>query len=289
MAKPPSLLDSLWASFGLTPPPGRAGRVPPRARLEVESLEDRTVLSGGLSSSSLLPPPLGKVALRRAEAGQSASASLRRVARQLKSLLAAQPLQISQVIVNPSGQLQAIGSLLGQTVNLPVTISNFTRDASGTTTVLHLQLGPVNLNLLGLVVRTTPICLDITAHKGQGLLGDLLTSADPSTLSQAQRADLLTQAFTLPGGLDAALSQLFNQAVQVKAKGAVAGLPPLPPGHPCPILRLQLGPVDLNLLGLNVHLDNCANGPIVVDVTAVRGAGLLGNLLCGLVGNGRGA
>ena len=44
-----------------------------------------------------------------------------------------------------------------------------------------------------------------------------------------------------------------------------------------------LGPVDLNLLGLQVHLDNCHNGPVTVDITAQSGPGkLLGNLLGGL-------
>lgn len=51
----------------------------------------------------------------------------------------------------------------------------------------------------------------------------------------------------------------------------------------CNILNLSLGPVDLNLLGLTVHLDNCNNGPVTVDVTAQQGSGnLLGNLLCGV-------
>jgi hypothetical protein len=51
----------------------------------------------------------------------------------------------------------------------------------------------------------------------------------------------------------------------------------------CPILHLSLGPVNLNLLGLQVDLDNCANGPVTVDITAVQGPGnLLGNLLCSL-------
>ena len=41
--------------------------------------------------------------------------------------------------------------------------------------------------------------------------------------------------------------------------------------------------MNLNLLGLVVNLDNCNNGPVTVDVTAVPGAGnLLGNLLCNL-------
>jgi hypothetical protein len=44
----------------------------------------------------------------------------------------------------------------------------------------------------------------------------------------------------------------------------------------CTILHLELGPLDLNLLGLMVHLDR-----VVLDITAQSGPGnLLGNLLC---------
>src|SRR5262249_6760022 len=50
----------------------------------------------------------------------------------------------------------------------------------------------------------------------------------------------------------------------------------------CDILNLSLGPINLNLLGLNVALDNCANGPVMVDVTADPNGGLLGSVLCGL-------
>jgi hypothetical protein len=46
----------------------------------------------------------------------------------------------------------------------------------------------------------------------------------------------------------------------------------------CQILHLELGPIDLDLLGLIVHVDK-----IVLDITAQSGPGnLLGNLLCGL-------
>jgi hypothetical protein len=46
----------------------------------------------------------------------------------------------------------------------------------------------------------------------------------------------------------------------------------------CEILHLELGPLDLDLLGLTVHLNR-----IVLDISAVPGAGnLLGNLLCGI-------
>jgi hypothetical protein len=48
----------------------------------------------------------------------------------------------------------------------------------------------------------------------------------------------------------------------------------------CNILNLVLGPLDLNLLGLEVHLNR-----VVLDIVAVRGAGnLLGNLLCAVAG-----
>jgi hypothetical protein len=44
----------------------------------------------------------------------------------------------------------------------------------------------------------------------------------------------------------------------------------------CTILHLVLGPLDLNLLGLKVHLDR-----VVLDISAESGSGnLLGNLLC---------
>jgi hypothetical protein len=48
----------------------------------------------------------------------------------------------------------------------------------------------------------------------------------------------------------------------------------------CNILNLVLGPLDLNLLGLVIHLDR-----VVLNIVAVAGAGnLLGNLLCAVAG-----
>lgn len=48
----------------------------------------------------------------------------------------------------------------------------------------------------------------------------------------------------------------------------------------CPVLHLVLGPLNLNLLGLHVHLNQ-----VVLDITAQSGPGnLLGNLVCSLTG-----
>jgi hypothetical protein len=69
------------------------------------------------------------------------------------------------------------------------------------------------------------------------------------------------------------------------AASSVSGLP-VAPGTVspsvvgCEILDLVLGPLDLNLLGLVVHLDR-----VHLNITAVPGAGeLLGNLLCAVAG-----
>lgn len=62
-----------------------------------------------------------------------------------------------------------------------------------------------------------------------------------------------------------------TNAVSQAVAFAVAGIDPN-----CQILNLVLGPLDLNVLGLTIHLNQ-----VVLNITAVPGAGnLLGNLLC---------
>jgi hypothetical protein len=57
-------------------------------------------------------------------------------------------------------------------------------------------------------------------------------------------------------------------------------LPPLPAGNACSILALNLGPINLNLLGLVVRTNE-----IQLRIDAVQGPGnLLGNLLCAVTG-----
>jgi len=64
------------------------------------------------------------------------------------------------------------------------------------------------------------------------------------------------------------------------ARTSQVPLPPLPPGNSCSILSLNLGPVNLNLLGLVVRTNE-----IQLRIDAVQGPGnLLGNLLCGITG-----
>jgi hypothetical protein len=85
------------------------------------------------------------------------------------------------------GQLVAIGTLTGdvrnaagdlvgtvnQALTLPVLLDDLT--TTGTCDILHLELGPLDLDLLGLVVHLDKVVLDITAEQGPGnLLGNLL-------------------------------------------------------------------------------------------------------------------
>jgi hypothetical protein len=61
---------------------------------------------------------------------------------------------------------------------------------------------------------------------------------------------------------------------------ANAAFPPPPPAGACNVLNLVLGPLDLNILGLQVHLNR-----VLLNIIAQTGAGqLLGNLLCAVAG-----
>ncbi|WP_432559425.1 hypothetical protein [Granulicoccus sp. GXG6511] len=67
--------------------------------------------------------------------------------------------------------------------------------------------------------------------------------------------------------------------VRVTGSSMAAARAEIPSG--CTVLNLELAPLQLDLLGLVVTLPN----PLVVDITAVPGAGnLLGNLLCSVAG-----
>jgi len=103
-----------------------------------------------------------------------------------------------------NGQVVALGTLSGVATNaagaatsiltavtIPVSVAQATCD------ILHLDLGPLSLNVLGLQVDLSRIVLDITAQAGAGnLLGNLLCSI----------AGLLDN----PGGLARLLNDLLG-------------------------------------------------------------------------------
>jgi len=188
------------------------------------------------------------------------------------------PIVIQSVTVQ-NGQLMANG-LVGTTAfQTPITLTPGALPEGATCPILNLSLGPINLDLLGLNVDTSPICLDITAVPGSGaLLGNLLCGiANLLNGGLSQSAVLAGLTSTELATLNSGLTQLLNQAVFTPLTNSDAFL-----DATCNVLSLAIGPVDLNLLGLRVELDDCSNGPVTLDITADPTGGLLGNLLCGL-------
>jgi hypothetical protein len=150
--------------------------------------------------------------------------------------------------------------------------------------ILDLALGPIDLNLLGLRVETSPICLEITAYDGGGLLGDLLCSVAGLLQGGMPLADVLSLVQAqgnLPRLLNG-ITMLLNGALDAVTANVIASQPTGAVAATCSVLDLSLGPVELTLLGLEVILDDCTDGPVTVTITAIPGGGLLGDLLCSL-------
>jgi hypothetical protein len=107
-----------------------------------------------------------------------------------------------------NGQLVAIGTLTGTVTNLLTGATQAVSQAitlpltaSGTCAVLHLTLGPLDLNLLGLLVHLNQVVLNIDAQSGPGnLLGNLLCAV----------AGLLDQGGPLTG-----LAGLLNNILRI--------------------------------------------------------------------------
>jgi hypothetical protein len=252
--------------------PSRMARDVNRFRPRLESLEGREVPAAPV----MAPPALGQALVSTAQAAQQATSLL--------------PITIDSVdITGVTGnalQLVANGTTAGgESFEIPFTLTNTTPNA--VTPILDLKVGAIHLDLLGLNVDTSDICLKITAESGPGnLLGNLLGGVAhllDQGLDLGQILGSLTagQLTDLSTGLSGLLNGAFG-AIGSPANAANGGASVISTGTTS-ILHLELGPVNLDLLGLVVHLDDCDDGPVTVDITAESGPGkLLGNLLGGL-------
>jgi hypothetical protein len=87
-----------------------------------------------------------------------------------------------QRFASQNGALTAVGILTGTVTNAQGTVGSILKTVAlpaavgdSTCEILHLDLGPLNLNLLGLNIDLSRVVLDITAEAGAGnLLGNLL-------------------------------------------------------------------------------------------------------------------
>jgi hypothetical protein len=142
--------------------------------------------------------------------------------------------------------------------------------------ILDLRLAPLDLNLLGLMIHLDAVRLTITADSNGGVLGSLLCGLSNNRLTA------LTQELTWAVTKSGLATNGIGAVVTLQPAAAPAGGGNATPNaltRICDVLELELGPLDLNLLGLIVHLDK-----VHLVITADSEGGLLGSLLCSLAG-----
>jgi hypothetical protein len=249
--------------------------------LIMEDLENRTFLSVA-SPLEVSDAPRGAGAALKAPLAAAKAAAPSTVL----------PLSITGVNVE-NGQLVAQGLIGDQTFEAPLTVTATPAQTPAGVPILNLEIGAISLDLLGLQVDTSDICLRITAETGPGnLLGNLLAGVANLLNGGTPLSNVLggltgTQLGQLTGGLTQLLNGAFGAILSpdnVTGTDSSSGAQQQQQGpNVTDILNLSLGPIDLNLLGLDVELDDCDGGPVTVDITAEQGPGkLLGNLLGGL-------
>ncbi len=189
-------------------------------------------------------------------------------------------------LVNTQGVSTALNNVLDSVVNLVNQSALSVNGQTGSTTytnttpVLNAFIAPVNLNLLGAVVTTTPIHLEILAHSGTGLLlGNLVTDLANLLNNPTGNVvkDIENGLTNLIGELNTLLTSL---GLPTKSATAAPSAAATTSGSD-QILNLTVPPINLNLLGLILETST-----IQVNATAQSGNGeLLGNLLYDLLQN----
>jgi hypothetical protein len=150
------------------------------------------------------------------------------------------------------------------TIRAPIAL---TARSGGACQILNLDLRQLNLVLLGLNVHLDRVHLVITGQPRGGVLGSLFCRLARTRLA-ADRAALVR---TMNASLRRHPLKPMSFSVPLKPATARAA------GAVCPVLDLTLGPLNLNLLGLVVDLNQ-----VHLTITATQGGGALGDLFCSL-------
>jgi hypothetical protein len=157
----------------------------------------------------------------------------------------------------------------------PVRFAAVAKPRAGRCNVITLRLAPLDLELLGVQVTTSHISLDVYGLKGR-VLGDLFCA-----LSHAK------VTFPRAARVARALNHHLN-GHPLRVLGASESFPAsVAQAQTCQVLKLVLGPLHLDLLGLVVDLYGQTKAdPVIVTINAQPSKGLLGQLLCGVAGGG---
>jgi hypothetical protein len=157
----------------------------------------------------------------------------------------------------------------------PVRFAAVAKPKGGRCNVITLRLAPLDLELLGVQVTTSHISLDVYGLKGR-VLGDLFCALSHAKVTFPRAARV---ARALNHRLNGHPLRVLGASESFPASAAQA--------QTCQVLKLVLGPLHLDLLGLVVDLyGQTKANPVIVTINAQPSKGLLGQLLCGLAGGG---
>lgn len=184
-------------------------------------------------------------------------------------------------LVGVFGQINSLSTALAPVLNPPpasttptttVAATPTTTTTEGATTILDLVLNPIDVNLLGLQVKTSQINIRVSAQPGSGkLLGNLLdTVGGLLNLQGVNNAlnNVLANVVTLVNGASLSVSGTSTTGPLGSAQGATD----------VQVVNVQVAPVHLDLLGATVD-----TSPIQLQIIAHPGDGqILGNVVAGL-------
>jgi hypothetical protein len=138
-------------------------------------------------------------------------------------------------------------------------------------TVLYLYLNQLNLQLLGLDAHLDRVQLSLTGNPNGGVLGSLFCKLARAKVQTARASALHS------------INERWARERQDIVRFTTAISPQTAATSntsTCQVLSLVVGPLQLQLLGLEVNLNK-----VTLDVTATRGGGVLGDLFCQLADN----
>lgn len=168
-----------------------------------------------------------------------------------------------------TGKLRSGTSLSRESA--PVRFAVVAKKSGTRCNVLTLSLATLNLELLGVQVQTSAIHLNVYAVPG-AVLGDLFCALAHAKVTFPRSASV---ARALNARLHGHALPVFAASEPVASAAQTS----------CQVLKLVLGPLHLDLLGLVVELYGPnTTSPVVVTINAIPSEGLLGQLLCGLAG-----
>jgi len=135
--------------------------------------------------------------------------------------------------------------------------------------ILTLHLQKLYLELIGARVETSAIKLELYARRG-AILGNLFCALSRAEIRLPRIARAMNRRLD---GRPLRMMAAETEAHVAEHEGT------------CQVLKLILGPLHLDLLGLNVDLyGKTKRDPVVVTITALPGHGLLGDVLCSISG-----